>query len=182
MYGQKLVLTLFLFVNRPCNKKCCLLNDLWRCLISQITILMRRLIFLPFVFLTFTSHAQNVASKEVLSVNAQIDEAVVKKNTAVLEKYYADDFVFTHGTGFVEGKESWIKNVANPDTQFISRIQDSTTVELHNDVALVIGKIEITRKDKDKHVAYGLWYVRVYRKDKDVWQMISHRTTHEWHH
>jgi ketosteroid isomerase-like protein len=117
----------------------------------------------------------------LLSINAQLDEAVVKKNIAVLEKYYADDFVFTHGTGFVEGKSSWIKNVANPNTNFVSRTQDSTTVELHDDVALVIGKIEITRKDKEKNIAYGIWYIRVYRKKNDLWQVISHRTTREWH-
>lgn len=120
-------------------------------------------------------------SEVLLSINAQLDEAVVKKNIEVLEKHYADDFVFTHGTGFVEGKASWIKNVANPNTQFVSRAQDSTTVELHDDVALVIGKIEITRKDKDKNIAYGIWYIRVYRKKNDLWQMISHRTTREWH-
>jgi ketosteroid isomerase-like protein len=118
-----------------------------------------------------------------IATNAQIDEAVVKKDTLKLKKLYADDFVFTHGTGFVEGKASWIKNVRNPNTQFISRAQDSTTFELHGDVALVIGKIEIVRKDKDGNVAYGIWYIRVYRKKKkDLWQMISHRTTREWHH
>ena len=142
---------------------------------------MRRLIFLSFIFSAFVVQAQN-ASKELLSINAQIDEAVVNKNMGVLEKYYADDFVFTHGTGFVEGKESWVKNVANPNTLFISRVQDSTTVEQHGDVALVIGRLEIMRRDKDKNVAYGLWYIRVYRKNNEVWQMISHRTTREWHH
>jgi ketosteroid isomerase-like protein len=120
-------------------------------------------------------------SEVLLSINAHIDEAVVKKNIELLEKHYADDFVFTHGTGFVEGKASWIKNVGNPNTQFVSRVQDSTTVELHGDVALVIGKIEITRKDLDKNIAYGIWYIRVYRKKNDLWQMISHRTTREWH-
>lgn len=138
-----------------------------------------RLIF--FLLLTYQVTLAQRDSEELLSINAQIDEAVVKKQMDVLEKYYADDFVFTHGTGFVEGKASWIKNVANPNTKFVSRIQDSTTVELHDDVGLVIGKIDITRKGKDKDVVYGIWYIRVYRKKQDRWQMISHRTTREWH-
>jgi len=65
---------------------------------------------------------------------------------------------------------------------FISRVQDSTTVELHDDVALVTGKVEITRLDKDINVGYGIWYIRVYRKKMDVWQIISHRTTKMWNH
>lgn len=134
-----------------------------------------------FLLLTYQVTLAQHDSDVLLSINAQIDEAVVKKQMDVLEKYYADDFVFTHGTGFVEGKASWIKNVANPNTQFVSRIQDSTTVELHDDVGLVIGKIDITRKGLDKDVVYGIWYIRVYRKKQDRWQMISHRTTREWH-
>jgi ketosteroid isomerase-like protein len=141
---------------------------------------MKAFSILLFILVFQRAHAQP-DRESLLSINAQLDEAVVKKNIAVLEKYYADDFVFTHGTGFVEGKASWIKNVANPNTNFVSRTQDSTTVELHDDVALVIGKIEITRKDKDKNVYYGIWYIRVYRKKSDLSQMISHRTTREWH-
>ena len=143
---------------------------------------MKLTISLVSVFISFGVLAQS-ASERLLSINAQIDEAVVKKDTKKLARLYADDFVFTHGTGFVEGKASWIKNVADTNTHFVSRAQDSTTAELHGNVALVIGKIEITRKDKDRNVAYGIWYIRVYRKKKkDLWQMISHRTTHEWHH
>ncbi len=143
---------------------------------------MKRLAPLILFIVFFYSACAQRASELLLSINAQIDEAVVKKNIPILEKYYADDFVFTHGTGTVDGKASWIKSVGNPSSQFISRVQDSTTVELHNDVALVIGKIEITKKGNDKNVGYGIWYIRVYRKKQDVWQMISHRTTKEWHH
>jgi ketosteroid isomerase-like protein len=116
------------------------------------------------------------------SINAQIDEAVVKKNIPFLEKHFADDFMFTHGTGQIDNKSSWIKSVSNPDSRFVSRIHDSTSVELHGDVALVIGKLEIVRKGKDNESAYGIRYIRVYRKNKDIWQMISHRSTHYWNH
>ena len=66
---------------------------------------MKPLLFLTLILLAAGVCAQNV-SKELLSINAQVDEAVVSKNTSVLKKYYANDFVFTHGTGLVEGKES----------------------------------------------------------------------------
>lgn len=146
------------------------------CLFNQ-----RGIVF--FILLMF--HSGIVSAQEVqhhvLSINAQIDEAVVKKDIPFLEKHYADDFVFTHGTGYVEGKASWIKNVGDPNIKFISRIQDSTSVEMHGDVALVVGKVNIKRKDTDKEVSYGIWYIRIYRLNQSIWQMISHRTTKEWH-
>ena len=73
---------------------------------------MKLTIFLVSVFISFGVLAQS-ASERLLSINAQIDEAVVKKDTKKLARLYADDFVFTHGTGLVEGKTSWIKNVAD---------------------------------------------------------------------
>lgn len=140
---------------------------------------MKVFLFLILGLIFFETHSQT-DSELLLRINSQIDERVVKKDISFLQKHYADDFVFTHGGGLVEDKSSWIKNVSNPNSKFVSRVHDSTSVELHGDVALVIGKMAITRKDKDKEVAYGLKYIRVYRKNKNVWQMISHRTTHYW--
>jgi ketosteroid isomerase-like protein len=119
--------------------------------------------------------------KDVLLANAQIDEGVVKKDIQKLELLYGDDFVFTHGTGFVEGKASWLKNVQNPEVQFISRAQDSTKAEMHGDVAILIGRLDIVREQKQIQTKYGIWYVRVFVWRKGRWQLISHRTTKEWH-
>lgn len=118
---------------------------------------------------------------DVLRANASIDAGVVSKNISALQKLYADDFVFTHGTGLVEGKASWLKNVQSPDVQFKQRKQDSTLVEMHGDVAIVIGRLDIVREQKQQTATYGIWYVRVFVWRAKRWQLISHRTTKEWH-
>jgi ketosteroid isomerase-like protein len=119
---------------------------------------------------------------DVLKVNTQIDEVVVKKDNVSLRILYADDFVFTHGTGFVEGKESWLKDVQNPNSKFLSRVHDSTKVELHGNTAIVFGRLIVQREREQKIVKYGLLYVRVFERRKKKWQLISHRTTKEWHY
>lgn len=119
--------------------------------------------------------------KAVDNINRSIDEAVVKKDVNKLKQVYADDFVFTHGTGYVEGKNSWIKDVENPTKKFTSRVHDSTLVELHDNVAIVTGSLAITRSDADKLVRYGIRYVRVFALRNKSWQLISHRTVKEWH-
>lgn len=117
----------------------------------------------------------------VLEANARIDAGVVKKDINSLEKLYADDFVFTHGTGLVDSKASWLKNIQNPEVLFLARKQDSTKVEMHGDVAIVIGRLDIER-EQNKHTSkYGIWYVRVFARKDSRWQLISHRTTKEWH-
>lgn len=115
-------------------------------------------------------------------LNQAIDNAVVRKDLEFLEKHYADGFVFTHGTGHIDSKESWIDNIRRMgETQFLSRQHDSTFVELHGDIAIIAGKLSVKRESGGKVSGYGIRYVRVYAKRDDGWQMISHRTTDEWH-
>lgn len=133
----------------------------------------------------FTAFAQSKEeiSKTIDDINRNLDKAVVNRDIPTLQKYYADDFVFTHGTGLVDSKESWIKNIQKltDKDRFTARDHDSTAVELHGDVAILTGKLSVTRQANDNIRRYYLRYVRVYALRNKVWQMICHRTTKEWH-
>ena len=73
-----------------------------------------------------SAYAQTTeVQKTVDNINRSIDEAVVKKDADKLRQLYADDFVFTHGTGYVEGKSSWIKDVENP-SYYAKQIRERT--------------------------------------------------------
>ncbi len=141
----------------------------------------------------FVSHVSNVFAqiavadsaiiKRVDELNRKIDKAVVAKNIATLEQSYGEDFIFTHGTGLVDSKKSWLEAIKkNPG--YVSREHDSIQVELHKDIALVFGKLTVARLQpaKDGTSKYSLHYVRVFALRKKNWEMISHRTTSEWHH
>jgi hypothetical protein len=137
------------------------------------------------IFLLIVSHAvvgQSRLEKELDDLNRQIDQAVCDKNLDFMKKHYGDDFVFTHATGTIDSKDSWIKNIANmaPD-RFLSREHDSTKVELHGDVAIIFGKLTVARQGKDKVSRYALLYVRVFALRNRIWQMISHKSTSEAH-
>jgi ketosteroid isomerase-like protein len=123
----------------------------------------------------------NETRRQVASLNADVDAAVVKRDLARLKQLYADDFVFTHGTGLVEGVDGWLKTVSDTSLHYLERAQDSTAVEVHAGVAVVSGRMLIKRAQKGDTARYGIWYVRVYQKKEPGWQMISHRTTREWH-
>ncbi|MBO9658208.1 MAG: nuclear transport factor 2 family protein [Chitinophagaceae bacterium] len=118
-------------------------------------------------------------SLKLIELNQQIDDLVVKQDAKTLDGLYADDFVFSHGSGKVEGKASWLKTVAR--TVYPSRQHDSVKVEMHPGIAIVKGKMAIKRNDKDKVAIYHLRYIRVYALRGKQWQMISHSTTEEKH-
>lgn len=141
--------------------------------------------FLVMGCLLLVSHvvaAQQTVALTIETLNQRIDDAVVKKDLALLRTVYADDFVFTHGTGLIDGKESWLKDIEKSTARFISRQHDSTTVEVHDNVAIITGRLMVTREGEKGISKYGLQYVRVYALRKKKWLLISHRTVKEWHY
>jgi hypothetical protein len=130
-------------------------------------------------FLMLISASAQSDSSFLVTFNQQIDDDVVKKNIPSLEKAYADDFVFSHGSGKVEGKAPWLKSAGKG--LFLSRTHDSVKVEMHPDVAVVKGKLSVAKTNKEKTDRYHLYYIRIYAKRANQWQMISHSTTAEYH-
>lgn len=129
----------------------------------------------------FFATAQKHDERELTHLNQAVDSAVTMKDFTFLQRHYADDFVFTHGTGHVDSKKSWLKNIRDMgDARFISRRHDSTAVELHDNVGIVTGTLSVQRESDDRISEYRVRYVRVYARRQGTWQMISHRTTHQW--
>jgi ketosteroid isomerase-like protein len=122
----------------------------------------------------------NSAIATIESVNTRIEDAVVAKDLASLEALYADDFVFTHGTGLVQTKSQWLDSIRTTETRYLSRQLDSTSIELHADTAIVKGRLLVCRQSEAGEKRYGLQYVRVYSMKTGLWQLISHRTTAQW--
>ncbi|MBE7177535.1 MAG: nuclear transport factor 2 family protein [Mucilaginibacter polytrichastri] len=126
------------------------------------------------------SAAQNAPEVALIdSINRMLDHAVVKKDRAVLEKYYAEDFFFLHSTGLKDTKKSWVKTVLSPTTRYASREHDSVTVEMHPQVAVLSGLLTVRPEPVAEKKAFRLRYIRVFAYRKGLWQMISHHSTHE---
>lgn len=118
-------------------------------------------------------------SSLIITLNQQIDNYVVLRNTAALDKLYAADFVFSHGSGRIEGKQGWFVSVAKGS--FVMRQHDSVTVEMHPGIAVVRGKLSVHKKTEKENSKYHLKYVRVFALRDKQWQLISHVTVWEHH-
>lgn len=144
---------------------------------------MKHFALLSFIFFAafqyLGAQSKTTDSSLLIGLNQQIDNYVVNKQVEMLSRLYADDFVFSHGSGKVEGREGWLKSVTKGN--FLMRQHDSVSVELHPELAIVRGKLSVQKKNKDKTDRYHLKYFRVYAYRSKEWQMISHVTTSEWH-
>jgi len=120
------------------------------------------------------------AMTAIEAVNERIEEAVVSKDLASLDALYADDLMFTHGTGLVQTKRQWLDALRSDETRFLTRQLDSTSIELHAEIAIVTGRLLVCRQSEAGEARYGLQYVRVYSMKTGSWQLISHRTISQW--
>jgi len=136
--------------------------------------------FLGMIELKAQQALSDTSASYLSGLNAFIDHSVVNKNKAALDSLYSEDFMFTHGTGHIDNKSSWLKAVLDPKTIYVSREHDSMIVEKHHDIALIYGKLTIVRQDGDKRLKYAIKYVRLFLYRNRRWQMISHRTVQQW--
>ncbi len=132
------------------------------------------------ILLQLSMHAASFTDSSLLiTLNQQIDNFVIAKDTAALNKLYASDFVFSHGSGNIQNKQDWLRSVIKGN--FVSRQHDSVRVELHPNLAILRGKLSVHKKANNKSDRYHLHYIRVYAYRNNHWQMISHITTDEFH-
>lgn len=142
-------------------------------------------LFQLFFFLLFciNIHAQSdtAKTKQLLdSINRRLDRAVVERDLAFMQKHYGDDFIFTHATGKIDSKQSWISKVVGPTNLYQSREHDSVIIELHNDIAIMKGILMVVSKPEAKRAEFYNRYIRVYVLRKNTWQLISNHGIAQW--
>jgi uncharacterized protein (TIGR02246 family) len=127
---------------------------------------------------------EKAAIAEVLAFEKATEAAVVRGDTAQLERALAPTFLFTHGDGWADGgaplkvdtKASWIDWVKKQPAPYVYRELDSVQVELHGDVAITVGRYYYLPTSNGPPNHSQVWFERVYAKRNGQWQQLSHRT------
>jgi len=128
--------------------------------------------------------AESAAIADVLAFEKATEAAVVRGDTAYLERALAPTFLFTHGDGWVDGgpplkvdtKATWIAWVKKQPAPYFYRELDHVQVELHGDVAITLGRYFYLPQSNTPAAHMHVWFERVYAKRNGQWQMLSHRT------
>lgn len=119
--------------------------------------------------------AQNSDEVVLRSLERAQANAVVEMDFDVLEEIYADDFIFTHGTGEVHDKTLWFDALSS-GRDYLSREHEMIEIELHDDLGIVYGVLLVHAKINEVEGQFRARYVRVYKQRGDRWLLVSHRT------
>ena|SRR5579871_1900950 len=117
----------------------------------------------------------NVALQAKLrELDASIDRLATQGDFESLSALLASDFRYNHSTGKSEDKAEWIAGLKRLVGQR-DRVTSSIQVDVHGDVAVAMGDLDIVWKDGQRARAYDR-YVRVYRRADGDWRVFFQRT------
>jgi Domain of unknown function (DUF4440) len=96
-------------------------------------------------------------------------QGAIKQDKALLEKYLADDLVYTHGGGRSETKAEYIANVLTGPSHYESMTPGATNIRLYGRMAVLTGFVDIK---PPKGELYRVRTLEVYTQNsKGIWQM-----------
>ena len=124
---------------------------------------------------------------ELADLDRRLEEAAVKGDAELLERRLSGDFSFTHAGGTTETKSDYLSRVRRiPSRYFFARDVSHQVVEIHGDVALVVGRLDIRGfgPKADPAKAGGppsncsaIEYIHLYARHDNQWIFVSNRTT-----
>lgn len=115
---------------------------------------------------------------QIVQINDAIEKAFLDKNVTALDTLFGNDLFFIHGSGKVDSKKSYLIGVLKGN--YLSRTTDSTRVEIHDNAALVTGRVIVVNGGEKAKPTYGIKYVRLYSFRNERWVLVSHRTIQKW--
>jgi len=106
------------------------------------------------------------------NLDTSIDRLASTGDFAALGALLAADFRYNHSTGASQNKTEWLEGL-KPLVGRRERVASSVAIELHGDVAVAMGDLDIVWADGRHNYDR---YVRVYRLTQGNWLVVSQRT------
>ncbi|MGD9952223.1 MAG: nuclear transport factor 2 family protein [Burkholderiales bacterium] len=79
-------------------------------------------------------------AKEILALEERRYAAMLAADMGALEPLVHEDLVYTHSSGVVDGKASWLESMRSGRTRYRSVQRADEKVRVHGDAALVTGR------------------------------------------
>lgn len=132
----------------------------------------KKLFLILFTFLNLSIYGQSL-TQEIERFERQRFEAQVKKDMSFLEKIFADDLIYIHGSGKQDNKTTYLQSIKDGKSVYDKIDVEEINVRIYGKktVAIVNGIIIISNTNAAPN---RLRYLVVYSKNgKNGWQLNS---------
>ena len=130
---------------------------------------------------TAEAEPQKVSTEEqeIRTLEAKLNEAIVRADLAFFDRVFADDFTHTNHTGAFRTKAQWLENhkpgVKSPYDSFDT---EDLAIRLYGETAVVTGRSIPKGKDSLGQAITGQFrFTRVWVKRDGRWQVVAFQGT-----
>lgn len=95
-------------------------------------------------------------------------QGAIKQDKAALERFLADDLVYTHGNGKHQSKAEYIADVTKGPSHYESFTESGTNIRLYGRIAVLTGLVDVKPAKGD---LYRVRTLEVYVDTNGHWQL-----------
>jgi ketosteroid isomerase-like protein len=117
------------------------------------------------------------AERELRQLEDQIAEAVVRRDSAFVERVWAEEFVYTGVRGEVKSKADIVAELKTGDLQFDVLKFDDVREQVYGDAAVATGRATTKGRSPQGEISGEFRYTRVYVKRRGAWQLVAFQGT-----
>ena len=114
---------------------------------------------------------------EILALEEKRFAAMVAGDVAALDALLDDGLVYTHSSGVVDDKASYLEAIGSGRTRYVSQKRFDERVRMRGDCALVTGRAEIEVEVNGVHKSLRLRYLDVWVKTPRGWKFAAWQST-----
>jgi ketosteroid isomerase-like protein len=118
------------------------------------------------------------AEQEIIKLENEWGDALIKHDPAPIDKMLADDFIGTTGEGAVYTKAQLLANVKSGKEDIISMVDDEVKVHVYGDAAVISARNTIKVRVEGKETIFLDRYTDTWIKRDGRWKCIAgHNST-----
>lgn len=132
-------------------------------------------LFLVLLLTALACLAQDKAA--ILALDKQWSDAIIKGDTATLDKLLADNLVYAHATGIVDTKTSYLAKIKERRQVYKSFEQHKPIVNIYKDSAVTFSYVRVTGTNQAGIFDDKVMLIHFWVKQNNSWRLAAHQTT-----
>lgn len=129
---------------------------------------------------TFAETGQQEAANaktEVLKLEDEMNQAILQKDAAVLNRIYADDLIYINGSGEILDKNRAVEDYRSGHNTLLHLNHDDIDVRFYGDTIVLTGRSNSTVRYNDGGTTIARRFTNVFVLLNGRWQIVSHQVT-----
>lgn len=117
------------------------------------------------------------SEKEILALEDKRFGAMTSNDFKALEEMVHDELAYTHSSGVVDGKASWIDSMRSGRVRYKSVSCSERKVRIFGDVALMTGRASIEADIGGQPKSLRLLFLNAWAKTPQGWKFVAWQST-----